>query len=581
MTRKPRKTQLTQPAPEWAYSQAEVDRLRHLKAANDALPEDSPRVLLSIRLSVFTQDTTSPIRQEIDLREKMLEKRWRVVGIASDLDVSATKTPPWKRPQLGKWLNDRVPEYDYIAFWKLDRFIRSLTDLNVMLRWAKDHSKSLFSLNDKGLDLDSDFGPLLIQFIGFVAQIESANTKLRVENMWAYNKTQSEWITGRPPYGYRVHRHKINKDLGICACGAPKESDGKKTLIADDDQEKALKRARDLLIAGFDLDQIVARLNAEDLMQEENKYGEPIKLTVTSLARRLGTPATRGIRVEMPPSGGKSVSGAVLPIPVLDKKGDEIKVGPAIFTQDEWDEIQEALARRPRRKLKKQNDASPFLGVLKCADCDSNLSVMNIREHDNGDGYKRAARTYLKCYGPRKCKSGGAGAHPASVYEALINEVLETTLEDGSLLGDKPVLVRQFTKGSGTASRVKDLQTRINSLMDDLDPVTGRYAKNAFARERAEEKMDALLDELNGLDPDEGKDRWTHISLGETFRERWAKGDMYEIGEDMRRAGLTCTVQRSRSGGRQSVVDVEFDLEIPKDVVEGLTIKPDAFANPV
>ncbi|WP_458243743.1 hypothetical protein [Streptomyces sp. MAI_2237] len=79
------------------------------KAAEALLPEDAPRALLSIRLSVLTNETTSPVRQELDLRILARERGCRVVGVASNLNVSATKVPPWRRKQLGDWLNNRSP----------------------------------------------------------------------------------------------------------------------------------------------------------------------------------------------------------------------------------------------------------------------------------------------------------------------------------------------------------------------------------------------------------------------------------------------------------------------------------------
>ncbi|MEU1778648.1 MULTISPECIES: hypothetical protein [Streptomyces] len=31
------------------------------------------------------------------------------------MNVSATKVPPWKRPELGDWINNRAPEFDLAA----------------------------------------------------------------------------------------------------------------------------------------------------------------------------------------------------------------------------------------------------------------------------------------------------------------------------------------------------------------------------------------------------------------------------------------------------------------------------------
>src|SRR5699024_12053218 len=70
------------------------------------------RALLAIRLSVRTDETTSPERQEEACRSAATHYGLSVAGVASDIDVSATKTTPWERPELGKWLNDRSHEFD-------------------------------------------------------------------------------------------------------------------------------------------------------------------------------------------------------------------------------------------------------------------------------------------------------------------------------------------------------------------------------------------------------------------------------------------------------------------------------------
>ncbi|MFI8904917.1 hypothetical protein ACIGV8_05160 [Streptomyces albidoflavus] len=95
------------PGPLW--SAADLELLDAPKKTEEALPADAPRALLSVRLSVLSRNTTSPVRQELDLRVLAREHGYRVVGVASDLHVSATKVPPWRRKELGEWLNNRVP----------------------------------------------------------------------------------------------------------------------------------------------------------------------------------------------------------------------------------------------------------------------------------------------------------------------------------------------------------------------------------------------------------------------------------------------------------------------------------------
>ncbi len=127
------------------WSSAELRELEDLKLRESLLPPDAPRALLSIRLSVLTEETTSPVRQELDLRRFAINRSCRVVGVARDLNVSATKVPPWKRRELGDWINSRAPEFDQILFWKLDRFVRRISDLHLMIEWCIDQKLIGFS----------------------------------------------------------------------------------------------------------------------------------------------------------------------------------------------------------------------------------------------------------------------------------------------------------------------------------------------------------------------------------------------------------------------------------------------------
>ena len=52
-----------------------------------------------------------------------------VIGWAEDTDISGS-IDPFETPQLGDWLNNRAPEFDVIATWKLDRLSRNAIKLN-------------------------------------------------------------------------------------------------------------------------------------------------------------------------------------------------------------------------------------------------------------------------------------------------------------------------------------------------------------------------------------------------------------------------------------------------------------------
>lgn len=513
---------------EWTAS--DLALLEDLKKAEALLAADAPRALLSIRLSVLTVDTTSPVRQELDLRLLAREKGCRVVGIASDLNVSATKVPPWKRKELGEWLNNRAPEFDVLLFWKLDRFIRRMSDLSTMIEWCERYGKNLVSKNDS-IDLESTVGRMMVTLIGGIAEIEAANTSTRVGSLWDYTRTQDAWFVGKPAYGFVTTK-----------------KNGKPSLVIEPNAHKALHWARRMALRGVPARRMALCLVRSGLMSPG--------LTTSTLLRRLRNPALMGYRVEENKNGGVRRSKLV-----LGHDDKPIRVADPIFTKVEYDELQEAIDRRARNQPQRQtHGATRFLGVLVCVDCTSNMTV-HVTTNKFGQ-YQ-----YLRC---QKCKSGGLGApDPQGVYDVLVNDVLR-------VLGDFPVQVREYAQGAGARAEVKRLEGTIASYMTGLEP-GGRYTKTRFTQEQAEKTLDKLTAELSTIDPETTQDRWTLVHNGKTFREVWESGGMEAMAEDLRRVGVTCEVTRNKVKGVRAP-SVHLRLKIPRDVRERLIIKSDEFA---
>lgn len=81
-------------------------------------------------------------------------KGYTVVGSFEDLGVSAGKTTPFERPDLGKWLAaERLHEWDVLVFSKIDRAFRSTRDCVDFAQWTKDNRKILAFAGD-GVVLD-------------------------------------------------------------------------------------------------------------------------------------------------------------------------------------------------------------------------------------------------------------------------------------------------------------------------------------------------------------------------------------------------------------------------------------------
>ncbi|MDX2676785.1 recombinase family protein [Streptomyces sp. NY05-11A] len=518
---------------ETEWTAADLAVLEGLKKAEALLPNDAPRALLSIRLSVLTDETTSPIRQELDLRKLALERGRRVVGVASDLNVSATKVPPWKRKELGDWLNNRAPEFDEILFWKLDRFVRRLTDLSTMIEWCLKYGKNLLSKHDS-IDLTTTAGKIMVTIIGGIAEIEAANTSTRITSLWDYARTQTDWVVGKPTYGYETVENE----------------DGRVVLAINEDAYKALHWCRRAALRP----KPASASRMTRVLIRAGICGPG--LTTSTMLRRLRNPGLMGYRVEENKTGGVRRSKIV-----LGNDGKPLRVADPIFTEEEFESLQAALDRRGKNQpTRTPGGATRFLGVLLCDDCGSNMTVQKTTH--KGRHYE-----YLRC---GKCKGGGHGApNPQHIYSRFVEDVLK-------VLGEDPVMVREYRQGAEARKEQKRLEESISYYMTGLEP-EGRFAKTRFTKEQAEKTLDDLIQQLEAIDPESTQDRWVAVHNGKSFRERWEEGGMEAMGADLHRVGVKCTIKRTKVKGVRAP-QVHMKLMIPRDVRDRLILKEDDFA---
>ena len=143
-----------------------------------------------------------------------------MVGVAEDLDVSASTVPPFDRPQLGPWLAEpQCHQWDVLVFWRADRAVRSMTDMFALTRWAQQHRKVIvfvsgpFGGDPLTLDLRHDKADphvnLILAIIAFAAEVESQATKERVNAARAFLLPTDRWVGGAPGYGYVIVDHPV------------------------------------------------------------------------------------------------------------------------------------------------------------------------------------------------------------------------------------------------------------------------------------------------------------------------------------------------------------------------------------
>ncbi|MEW2249043.1 recombinase family protein [Streptomyces sp. NPDC006975] len=147
---------------------------------------DQTRALSAIRLSVETDETTSPGRQRAANEGAAASIGASIIGEAVDLGVSASKTTPFERPELGSWLT-RPDEFDALMSWRFDRAVRSMADMNALVTWAQEHRKVIVFAEGPGGRLVLDFRngvdlitQLILQIFAFAAEFEAQSIRERV-----------------------------------------------------------------------------------------------------------------------------------------------------------------------------------------------------------------------------------------------------------------------------------------------------------------------------------------------------------------------------------------------------------------
>ncbi|WP_435270897.1 recombinase family protein [Streptomyces sp. 1222.5] len=510
---------------------AELDRWREMQAE---LPSDAPRGLLSVRLSVFTDETTSPIRQELDLWALATQKGVRVVGVASDLNQSATKIPPWKRKVLGHWLHEKAPEFDVILFWKLDRFIRRIYDLHLMIEWCQDFGKNMISKVEE-LDFKSTFGQMMVTMIAGMARIEAENLGIRLTSLWQYARTTERWVVGNPVFGYHTVKDPKTKEV---------------SLAITEDRALMLRWARLMRVKrkrsyGF----ICKVLNLAGSRTAQGKLWR-----VTSLVRIMRNPALMGVRVI---SDGKP--GRYNPPRIFyGADGNPVKVAEAIYSELEFAELIEYDMSKAQVHPPKQKKATSFLDVIKCGYCLGNMIYQaNKRRLKSG---AEKINEYIRCFSTvSKPCDHRPSAKPDDLYGSLVQSVLDE-------IGDYEVVERVYHKGEETAKRRKELEESIQFYVAGLAP-GGQFAVGGFLQRTAEEALQKHNVELSGLPEEASTDRWNYKQLEGTYRQRWLLGDTERMEEDLKRGGIQFLVY-----------DDHAKLMVPEDVKKRLVLRDDYFS---
>ncbi|MFE5596158.1 recombinase family protein [Streptomyces sp. NPDC056549] len=478
---------------------------------------DHPRLraLVAVRLSVRTDESTSPKRQREAGEAEARRLGAEVVGYAEDLDVSATRTTPFERPELGDWLA-RPDDFDVIIWWRLDRAVRSMGDMAELTRWAKRHGKRLVFAEGPGgssleLDMTSIMSELIIMLLAFAAQMESQAIKERVTSANAALRAIGRYSGGLPPYGYMPVQRPAGEGW---------------TLAQDPQRVEAIETMIRMLLDGSAPNAIAFHLNSEGILTPRD--WNDVRQGRTPKGRKWVGQTVK--RVLLSPSllGHQTYAGSV----VRDRNGLPVSItADPILTRDRFEEIKAALGERPKGAAGTRKDTGALLlGVLHCASCKGRM--YRVPAHDYSVYVCRTRTKGLPCEAPAAIKTDW-------VEEYSEREFLKEW-------GGFPVLEQVTYPGYDPRPELEEITTELREL----------YAVRESRRSRVglaiwQEQVDALEGRAEVLEATPvQKERTELVPTGKTYADYWRIADARERRFMLLDTGTRLECAKGQRGGR-------------------------------
>lgn len=447
-------------------------------------------------MSRFTKESTSIERQGEIIETWARAHGHEIVGWADDVDFSRG-TMPFEAPEFGPWLNDpeKIPQYDIVAVWKLDRLGAGSIILNALLSWAEANDKTIVSVTEN-LDFSSWVGRLVANVLAGVAEGEWEAIKERTAGSAAKLRGLRRWPGGTAPFGYKPE---------------PMEEAGWR-LALEEREAELVRHIGEKVIEGHSVNGICRWLDTTEFRPRRGGHWGPAVVTRMLRSRWI--------------LGQKTHKGAV----ILENDGMPAQFAPPIFATPEgdpdyqrWQEIQTALDNRKVQK-KRAHGTAMLLNVAKC-ECGEWLYQWVL--HRRGKDYR-----YYRCSG--KIKRRNDCSRPGLKAEQLESTVEELFLGD---LGNYERTEKVFIAGTGFSAELERVDLAIESIRKERDlglydgDDDGYFSRLQSLMERRRKIASVPVQEA----------RWEQQGVGETYREAWERMGAAERREMLMDHGITVT----------------------------------------
>lgn len=456
------------------------------------------RIVGYARLSRASRDESTSIVRQRDLIEKTCEVRgMQLVETVVDDNVSATRSR-LDRPGLSKVRQMiRDGEADAVMVWRLDRLVRSVVDVGVLL----DEGLQIISATES-LDTTSPMGRAMVEILQVFASMEAKTIGLRVSASQEHLRRVGRFPGGVVPYGYRTVPHP----------------DGTGRALEPDPVEAAVvRRAADEVLGGASVYATCARLNADGIKPRRAEQWGPTALQRLLRSNHvLGRVTNRGELLRDPDTG--------LPLefwkPLLPVADVEV-----LRRITEWQPTpgRAAATKAGRRRAR----ASRLLsGMLQCPGCGGNL-LAKTRKSSNDIYACQAAAQGRVC-------GGGIAVECVRVEGEVERQFLQAVGRFEFV--EARTTVREVAHLAAIEESIRDTTDALRDPSADVPALVARLQKLHAERERLDAQPTEPVVEL--------------VETGKTFAEVWPELGMLERRRMLLNAGAQIEVTPARQRGK-------------------------------
>jgi site-specific DNA recombinase len=431
---------------------------------DSAVQEDGMKVALYARLSKDRSGISENV--DIQVRECKAHARsqgWRIVGIWTDNDISASRYSKKVRPGYQALLTAiQRGNIEAIVITEMPRLYRRLDELLELMRMAERTSlKHIIALDEAGYDLSTGQGVHNAVSAVNNAMLESRRTSDRQKRRIRAKAQEGIPHGGRRAFGYEPGGQMLRED-----------------------EAEIVRWMVERLLGGGSVHGLVAALNDKGIKTVSGRHWEH-----TLVRQVLESPRLAGIRAH----NGSRYPGNF----------------PAIISIEQWEMVQLALARLRRTYTGgNQKEARKYLltGLIVCGHCEQPMVG-----HAHQGGSSKHKRPRYACSNP-KCRKSYRIAEPVdllvrqTVLYRLNTEGLATFLKT-----ERPDETRALH------IQYQQLQARQRDLVDDYASGLLSRAELAQAKATIQTRIEQVLGELSK------NQTTTSINLppGQTLEEAW------------------------------------------------------------